>query len=352
MNIKIIGSGSYIPDLIVDNQSFEHNIFLDESGMLLNQPNNQILEKFSAITGIKERRYASAQYVTSDLAFFAAQKAIEDAGIDRETIDYILFSHNFGDVKVGMIQSDMVPCLAARAKHKLGIKNPKCVGFDIIFGCAGWTESFIQANAYIKSGMAKRILVIGAECLSRVTDKHDRDSMIYADGAGAVIVEGTNDDSGLISHESASYTEEEVKFLFLGCSFNADSDPNTRYIKMYGRKIYEFALNCVPIAMKSCLDKSGVPIEKLKKILIHQANEKMDEAIVHRFYKLYKMPVPKDIMPMTIGTLGNSSVATIPTLYDQLIKGELDNHEIEKGDILLFASVGAGMNISAFLYKV
>jgi len=104
--------------------------------------------------------------------------------------------------------------------------------------------------------------------------------------------------------------------------------------------------------MKSCLDKSGVPIEKLKKILIHQANEKMDEAIVHRFYKLYKMPVPKDIMPMTIGTLGNSSVATIPTLYDQLIKGELDNHEIEKGDILLFASVGAGMNISAFLYKV
>ena len=121
---------------------------------------------------------------------------------------------------------------------------------------------------------------------------------------------------------------------------------------MKGRKVYEYAMKYVPAGMKDCLDKSGVEIGSLKKIFIHQANEKMDEAIVNRFYKLYKMPVPNDVMPMTIGTLGNSSVATIPTLYDQLIKGELDNHEIKKGDILLFASVGAGMNISAFLYKV
>ena len=120
---------------------------------------------------------------------------------------------------------------------------------------------------------------------------------------------------------------------------------------MYGRKIYEFALNNVPAAMKSCLDKSGIAITDIKKILIHQANEKMDEAIVQRFYKLYGMKMPDGIMPMTINKLGNSSVATVPTLYDMILKGELQGHGINKGDVVLFASVGAGMNINAFVYK-
>ena len=120
---------------------------------------------------------------------------------------------------------------------------------------------------------------------------------------------------------------------------------------MYGRKIYEFALTNVPAAMKSCLDKSGIDINDIKKILIHQANEKMDEAIVKRFYKLYGMKMPENIMPMTIDKLGNSSVATVPTLYDMILKGKMNVHSINKGDIILFASVGAGMNINAIIYK-
>jgi 3-oxoacyl-[acyl-carrier-protein] synthase-3 len=120
---------------------------------------------------------------------------------------------------------------------------------------------------------------------------------------------------------------------------------------MYGRKIYEFALNNVPQAMKTCLDKSGIDIKSVKKILIHQANEKMDEAIVKRFYKLYNMDMPEDAMPMTINKLGNSSVATIPTLYDMILKNKLKNHQISKGDVIIFASVGAGMNINAIVYK-
>ncbi|MFI0492155.1 3-oxoacyl-ACP synthase III family protein, partial [Flavobacterium sp.] len=126
---------------------------------------------------------------------------------------------------------------------------------------------------------------------------------------------------------------------------------DVRYIKMYGRKIYEFALSKVPAAMKSCLDKSGLGIDDVKKILIHQANEKMDEAIIHRFYRLYGKPVPKDIMPMSIHELGNSSVATVPTLLDLLIRGKIENQELHKGDVLIFASVGAGMNINAFVYR-
>ena len=121
---------------------------------------------------------------------------------------------------------------------------------------------------------------------------------------------------------------------------------------MHGRKIYEFALINVPKAMKECLDNSGISIDNVKKILIHQANEKMDEAIIQRFYKLYHKDVPTGIMPMSIHKLGNSSVATVPTLYDSLLKGEIENHEIHKGDILLFASVGAGMNVNAIVYKM
>ena len=121
---------------------------------------------------------------------------------------------------------------------------------------------------------------------------------------------------------------------------------------MNGRKIYNFALTNVPKAMKDCLQASGHDIKDLKKILIHQANEKMDEAIVKRFYRLYKLPIPENVMLMCIHKLGNSSVATIPTLYDLILKGEIENQDIKKGDTVIFASVGAGMNINAMVYKV
>jgi 3-oxoacyl-[acyl-carrier-protein] synthase-3 len=120
---------------------------------------------------------------------------------------------------------------------------------------------------------------------------------------------------------------------------------------MYGRKIYEFAITHVPAAMKTALDKSGIDIKDVKKIFIHQANEKMDEAIVKRFYRLFKSPVPEGVMPMTIHELGNSSVATVPTLLDLVLKGNVANQEVNKGDVVILASVGAGMNINAIVYR-
>lgn len=351
MNIKITGSGSYIPEIVVSNLDFGKHQFMNEDGTPFAYSNETVIGKFKGITGIDERRYAEPSVITSDMAFLASDKAIKNAGIDPESLDYIIVAHNFGDIKSGTIQSDALPCLAARVKNKLQIQNPKCVAFDILFGCPGWIEGMLQAYALIKSGMANKCLVIGAEALSRVVDPHDRDSMIYADGAGATIVETTNENSGILSYESASYTYTEKDYLFYGKSYNTDLDPDVFYIKMHGRKIYEFALSNVPTAMKSCLEKSGIEIEEVKKILIHQANEKMDEAIINRFYKLYGQTPPDGIMPMSINFLGNSSVATIPTLYDLLVNSQLENHEINKGDVLLFASVGAGMNINAFVYR-
>lgn len=350
MTSKIIGVGNYIPSQTISNLFFDKHLFLDESGMTLPQDNATIAGRLKEITGIEERRYAGNHQGNSDLGFIAAQAAIADAGIDPESLDYIIFAHNFGDVRFGTVQTDMVPSLASRVKHLLKIKNNFCVAYDLVFGCPGWIEGVIQAHAFIKSGMAGRCLVIGAETLSRVVDMHDRDSMIYADGAGAAIIAASNDESGIKSHISASFTLEEKDYLYFGKSYDNASSPDIRYIKMNGRKIYEFALTNVPAAMKKCLDDSGYSIHELSKIIIHQANEKMDEAIVNRFYKLYHAEVPEHIMPMVIRKLGNSSVATIPSLLTMILKGELPDHKIQKGDLVLFASVGAGMNINAFVY--
>ena len=354
INTVIIGSGSYIPEVIVPNNHFVKHIFYEKDETVVDGNGSEVVEKFKDITGIRERRWVKEGQKASDIATIAAERAITAAGIDRETIDQIILAENFGDVCKDSIQTDQLPSLASRVKNKLGIKNPNCIPYDIIFGCPGWIQGMIQANSFIRSGMAKRCLVIGAETLSRVVDKYDRDTMIFSDGAGATIVEGVESDEkfGIISTAMASHTQEEASYLYLGKSNAPESDPNVRYMKMLGRKIYEYSLMHVPSAMKAALDKSGIPIEGLNKILIHQANEKMDEAIVQRFYKLYKIrEVPEKIMPMSIHELGNSSVATVPTLYDMIIKGELPEHKISKGDIVIFASVGAGMNINAFVYK-
>ena len=351
MGITITGTGSYIPKEITTNKDFENHDFYNEDGTSFSHQNDVIIEKFKAITGISERRYAQKQYSTSDIASFAAQKAIEYAKIDQETLDYIIVAHNYGDVKHGSNQSDTVPSLASRVKSNLQIKNPSCVAYDLIFGCPGWLEAMIQANAFIKAGIAKRCLVIGAETLSRVTDPHDRDSMIYSDGAGATIIEHTEGTEGIISHATATHAIEEANYIYFGNSNNLEDQDHRKYIKMNGRKIYNFALTNVPKAMKNCLEDSGYDIKDVKKILIHQANEKMDEAIVKRFYGLYDMQAPQDIMPMTINTLGNSSVATVPTLYDLIVNNNMEGHRINKGDLIMFASVGAGMNINAMVYK-
>ena len=139
----------------------------------------------------------------------------------------------------------------------------------------------------------------------------------------------------------------------MGKSNYPDSDPHVRYMKMAGRKVYEFALKTVPMAMKVCLEKCQVDISELKKIFIHQANEKMDNAIVKEFYMLFDdTDVPLFIMPMNIRELGNSSVATVPTLLDMVRKGVIPDHSLAAGDIIMLASVGAGMNINAVCYRL
>jgi len=350
----ITGTGSYIPSEIVSNRDFTvHNFYAEDHKRIETAP-QEVVDKFQQITGIAERRYAPSHLNSSDIATIAAQEAIEDSGIDPETLDQIIVAHNFGNVVKHTIQTDAVPSLASRIKHNLKIRNPYCVGYDVLFGCPGWVQGMIQADAFFKAGVAHKALVIGTETLSRVIDKYDRDSMIFSDGAGATVVEyKESESSGILSSSAVSHCTDEAYYIQLGQSYFPGSDPRIRYIKMKGRKVYEYAIKHVAEAMKECMDKAGVDIHDLKKVFIHQANEKMDEGIIKVLYKLYNInTVPKDIMPMSIQWLGNSSVATVPTLYDLTLKGKVNGHRLNKGDIILFASVGAGMNINAICYRV
>src|SRR6056297_540007 len=354
LNTVIIGTGCYIPEHKIENKDYFKSTFFEKDQTLIKGSGEDIVRKFRDITGIRERRWVTKDRTTSEIAAFEAEQAIISGNIDKETIDHIIVANNFGDVVKGTIQTDLLPSIAARVKNKLGIQNPGCVAYDIVFGCPGWIQGVIQADSFIKSGLAKRCLVIGADTLSRVVDIYDRDTMIFSDGAGAAIVDGVKSDEkfGVLSSATVTHTKDEAFYLYFGQSNKPDSDPDIRYMKMNGRKIYEYSIINVPKAIKVAMDKSGLPVEQLKKILLHQANEKMDEAIVQRFFKFYGIkPEISEVMPMSIGELGNSSVATVPTLYDMILNGKFKNHSIKKGDVIVFASVGAGMSINAIVYR-
>ena len=332
-NTIIIGSGSYLPTKVVGKEDFMNSVFYTDEGDRIDKPNEEVIQKFIEITEIESRRYLEDDEHNSDLGYRAAKEAIYDANIDQEDLDYIIYASNFGEVNHdGM--TNFMPSMSARVKNKLGIKNRRTVNYDMIFGCPGWVEGMILADTLIKAKKAKLILVVGSETLSRVTDKFDRNKMIFADGAGAVVVKATDDENvGIIADSTICDNGPELNYLENSPSLKKDEDQRPLYIRMHGRKIYEYAL-------------------KYDKILIHQANAKMDYAMISRLFKLYgKNDYDHEVSPMTIQYLGNSSVATIPTMFDLIIKGEMKNQSFkEKGNIVL-ASVGAGMNINAIVYR-
>jgi 3-oxoacyl-[acyl-carrier-protein] synthase III len=350
----ITATGSHIPAVRVPNDRFLEHDFRGTDQQPLNKTNAEILTQFESITGIRERRYATDEQVTTDLAYEAARDALQSSSIDPETLDGIIVAHNFGDVRAGSLRSDLVPALAARVKSRLEIHNPYAAAFDLIMGCPGWLQGVIVADSLIRSGDNKRVMVIGADMLSRISDPHDRDSLIYADGAGAVIVEAREDggSAGILSRAVRSDTLEHAELLYMGTSYNPEVFLEALFLKMEGRKLYKYALNTVAGAIHEALTRANVAIGEVKKVLIHQANGKMDEAILEAMYELYGISnPPHDVMPMTISWLGNSSVATVPTLLDLILKGRMEGHTIVPGDVVVFASVGAGMHINAVVYR-
>jgi|SRR5688572_24790199 len=351
----IVATGSCIPGRRVVNEDFLRHRLFEDSGTPFDPAGNaKTIERFREITGISERRYAADDLVTSDLAVEAARNALAEGTIDPETLDYLIVAHNFGDVRSGNPRSDFVPTLAARVKRALGIANPGCIAYDLPFGCPGWLQAVIQVDYFLKSGDAQRALVIGAETLSRVSDPHDRNSMIYSDGAGAAVLEARRGPErvGILAHAARSDAVEHARLMWMGKSFDPQFEDDRLFLKMNGRKLYEYAVTTMPQVVGQSLEKAGVALADVAKVLIHQANSKMDEAILKRLFKMYGIDeIPEGVMPMTIARLGNSSVATVPTLLDLIRRGQLDGHRLDAGDIVVFASVGAGMNINSVVYR-
>lgn len=352
----IQGTGSYVPERVVENRAFIDNPFhLDYGEPIDSAENERVLEKFREITGISERRWVTDDVVASDIGAVAAEAAVEDAAIDPETLDYIVVAHNFGDVAPSNLRHDFCPTLAARIKERLEIRNPWCVAYDLPFGCPGWLQGVIQADQFLRVGDGRRALIVGAETLSRVSDPADRDSMLYADGAGATVVETVESDHpvGVLSHVARSDTLEHARLLRMGPSYDPRMDQERLFLKMRGRKLYQYAVRTVPVVVEKSLERASLTIEDVAKVFIHQANEKMDEAILRRLFERYGLDdVPEHIMPMTISWLGNSSVATLPTLLDLVRRGALEGHGLDAGDVVVLASVGAGMNVNAMVYRV
>ncbi len=351
----ITGSGSYLPARRMLNEDFIGHVFYDLNGERQARPTAEIIEKLEKITGIRERRYVTDDLVASDIAFQAAENALTSSGTAPDSLDCIILAHNFGDIRADNRRSEFVPALASRVKHRLQIKNPLAVALDLPFGCAGWLQGLIQADQLLKSGHAKKVMVIGAETLSRICDPHDRDSMIYSDGAGAVIVEAVRSETpvGILADTVKSYAGELAYLIRMGPSANPAYGESTLFLKMNGHKLYESILKTVPGMMKETLEKAALSPGEIDKFLIHQANEKMDEAILKQLFNLYELPgPPKHVMPMTISWLGNSSVATLPTLFDLMSKGKLEGQAITAGQHLLFTAMGAGINMNTVAYKV
>lgn len=359
----ITGTGSYLPERTIANRHFSDREFRAADGTPLDSPTERVIEKFEQITGIRERRWVGPERVASDLAAIAAERAIESAGIDPETLDHLIVAHNFGDVAEAGRRTDQVPSLASRVKARLGIRNPRAVGYDVAFGCPGWLQGVIHADCFLRAGAGSRALVIGAETLSRVCDPDDRDSMIYADGAGAAVLEARDESagtgpagigpSGILAHAARTDAAEHAFLLWMGAPFRRnDADNGAIYLKMEGHKVYEYAVKTVPEVISECLAATGAEIGEVKKILVHQANAKLDQAIVKRVLRGSGIDAEAGaLVPMTVGWLGNSSVATLPTLLDLILRGELEGHRLERGDLVLFASVGAGMNANALAYR-
>jgi 3-oxoacyl-[acyl-carrier-protein] synthase-3 len=342
-----------LPDIRIPNSHFESNEFYDRSGVRIDRSGVEIVAKLESITGIKERRYIPPDQDSVQLMTDASRLAVEDAGLDVNDLLGIIVAHNAGNMIPQTTAFHPVPNLASCLKNALNCTNHSCFAYDVLFGCPGWLQSVIQAHQTIQCGDARHILVTGLEIASRLLDPHDVDSMILADGCGACVVSRSDDATkGIISYSTFSHAQDDNRIIYLGES-NKKGVEGSCYFHMNGREVYKYATEWVPKVIKDALDKANLSIEDVDMFLFHQANAKMQHAIVRNLAEVYG--VSEDMfagkMPSTIAFLGNTSVATVPTLLDLVLKEKLDGYRIADGQITMMASVGAGMHCNALVYQ-
>ncbi len=348
---KITGTGSVLPELVVKNETFADNVFFGKNGVKLERQGIEATSKLEAITGIRERRYVPFDQDSRPLMTDAARRAIEDSGIDPERLDGIIVAHNAGNMVIGEKAFHTVPNMAAYLKNALEIANHECFAYDLLFACPGWLQALIQAHQAIQAGDAENVLVVGIEIASRLLDPHDLDSMILADGCGAAVV-SKGETNCLLAHATFSHAQKDLDNIYLGKSNHPDLE-GVCWFKMNGKEVYRYATTWVPKVIGKALAKAGLEPGDVDLFLFHQANDKMIQAIAGHLAESYDLdPSAFDgKLPMTIQFLGNTSVATIPTMLDLIRKGKLGDYSIREGQTVVMASVGAGMHCNAVVYR-
>ena len=352
MNTAIIGTGTTLPALEIKNAHFLNHSFYDSKGVKNEKPTAEIIEKLEAITGITERRYVPFEQDSVPLMAETAQKALQNAHLNANDLSGIIVAHNGGNMLIGEQEFHTVPNMAALLKNAIGCSNHECFAYDILFGCPGWLQALIQAHQAIVCGEAEHILVIGIEIASRMLDPFDLDSMILADGCGGCILSKNEKSGGILSYATFSHAQEDLRNIFLDKSNNPDLSGNT-YFHMHGKEVYKYATQWLPKVIEKALTKAQLSIGDIDLFLFHQANAKMLEAIARNLGRLYGVDYAffEGKIPRTIEFLGNTSVATIPTMLDLILKGSLGDFSIQKGQKVVMASVGAGIHCNAIIYQ-
>lgn len=323
VGMKIAGIGYYVPDKVLDNKYFEEIVDTSDEWILTR-------------TGIKERRMAAPEQATSDLSLIACKRAIEDAGIDKNDIEFVIHHSVTPDM--------MYPGTSCIVQNALGIE--KAATMETIAGCTGFIYSLSTAYAYIKAGLYKTILVVAGDCLTRVTDYEDRGTcVLFGDGAGAMIVTASDDDQFKAFHLGGD--GQYADFIYQPSSgsrmppTHEALDNRQQYLKMAGQNTFKLAVNAMRKSVKEALKKANMKAEEIDWIIPHQANIRIIDSVA-RFLK-----APPEKVVKTIHKYGNTSATTIPIAFAEYVK----QGKIKRGDKVVFVAFGAGATWGATIFE-
>jgi 3-oxoacyl-[acyl-carrier-protein] synthase-3 len=321
-NVKISGTGSYVPETVYTNEYLETILPTDATWVYEN-------------VGIKERHIASPNQATSDLAAIAGQRAIDDAGLKNEDIELIIVATATPDRKA--------PSTAAFVQHKLKAYN--AAAFDLAAVCSGFLFGMSVATQYIASGVYNNVLVIGADTFSKITDWSKRDAVFFGDGAGAAVVTSANATEGFLAYRLYTETREEMLgFTIPGGGSEIplnDENMDKQYFQMNGKTVYATAIKALPKAINQVLEDTALKIEDIDIMIPHQPSIR----ILQKTAEIIGLPIDKVMTNMD--KYANTSGGTIPILLDEVNK----SGKLKKGDIVLFAAVGSGWTYGASIIK-
>ena len=314
---RILGTGSYLPETVMTNAMLAERIETSDEWIV-------------SRTGIRARHIAADDQKTSDLAYIAAQRALESAGLQASDIDLIILATTTPDM--------VFPSTASILQEKLGI--PGVPAFDVQAVCAGFVYALATANGYIKSGMAKNVLVVGAEVMSRLLDWGDRRTcVLFGDGAGAVVV-GPSEEPGIL-HAKLAADGRYRDILKTEAQIAGGEVDGTPFLYMDGPAVFKFAVKALSDIAEKTLAEAGVQQDSVDWLVPHQANLRIIEATARH------LQLSMDKVIVTLPEQGNTSAASIPLAFDHAVR----TGQIRRGQTVLMEGIGGGFTWGALLLR-